>query len=188
RRPKPAGLALRAGTHHALLLHRLRQALRAAPQRLQRPALGVDGAVGITLAELAFRLTHGLAGAAELIHLALAEAALAQFLHQLLELIAQALLALAQLAHLVALLPLLTLLTSLPRLAALPALAALVLALLEGAIAQLLLLTDHVAELVERRHHVVVAVHLLPGPRRLQVLEHLLQLLQHSPRRILGAG
>ena len=57
-------------------------------------------------------------------------------------------------------------------------------------VAQLLLLADHVAELVERGHHVVVAVavHLLAGPRHLQVLQHLLELLQHLARRILGAG
>ncbi len=121
--------------------------------------------------------------------LALAEALLAQLLHQLLELILQRLLALAQVAHL--LVALLTLLSLLTLLAALPALAiaALVLALLEGAVAQLLLLANHVAELVELRHHVVVAVtlHLLAGTRHLQVLQHRLQILQHLARGILGA-
>jgi hypothetical protein len=62
-------------------------------ENLDRAALRVDGAVGIALSELAFGITHGVAGAAGLIHLALAllalaEALLAQFLHQLLELIA----------------------------------------------------------------------------------------------------
>ena len=74
----------------------------------------------------------------------LREAALAQFLQQLVELLAQRLLVLAQFAHLVAV----ALLALLALLAAL--LAALVLALAEGAVAQLLLLADHVAELVER--------------------------------------
>src|SRR5262249_37629219 len=135
RRSEPAGLAVGTGPHHALLLHRLCEILRAAPQRLERAALRVDGAVGIALAELAFGIAHGLAGAAELIHLALpllalAEALLAQLLHQLLELIAQRLLVLLQVAHL--LVALLALLALLPLLAALPplAVAALVLALL----------------------------------------------------------
>ena len=67
--------------------------------------------------------------------------------------------------------------------------APLVLALLEGLVAQLLLLADHVAELVERRHHVVVhVVALLARPRHLQVLEHLLQLFEQLLGRILGAG
>src|SRR5712692_9346731 len=95
-----------AGTHHALLLHRLREVLRPAPQRLERAALRVDGAVGVALADLALGLAHGFARRAELIHLALpllplAEALLAQLLHQLVEPIAQRLLVLAQLAHLV---------------------------------------------------------------------------------------
>ena len=83
-------------------------------------------------------------------------------------------------------------LTLLALLAALSALAVapLVLALLECAVAQLLLLADHVAELVERGHHVVVAVafHLLPGTGHLQVLQHLLEVLQHPARGIPGAG
>src|SRR5215472_3005276 len=151
-RPEPAGPAVRAGAQHALLLHRLGEVLRAPAQSFERAALGIDRAVRVTFAELAFRLAHGIAGATELIHLALpllalAEALLAQLLHQLLELIAQCLLILAQLAHLVALLALLTLLALLAALAAL-AVAPLVLALLERAIAQLLLLADHVAEFV----------------------------------------
>ena len=89
----------------------------------------------------------------------------------------------AQLAHLLARLALLALLSTLT-------IAPLVLALLEGAIAQLLLLADHISELVERGHHVVVAVtvHLLAGTGHLQVLQHLLQVLQHPARRIFGPG
>src|SRR5205823_9064065 len=149
RRPAPAGLAVRPGTQHPLLLHRLGEVLRASAQSFERAALRVDRAVRVAFSQLAFRLAHGVAGATELIHLALpllalAEALLAQLLHQLLKLIAQCLLILAQLALLVALLallPLLALLTALPTLA----IASLVLALLERAIAQLLLLADHVA-------------------------------------------
>src|SRR5215813_14996432 len=143
-RPEPAGLAVRAGAQHALLLHRLGEVLRAPAQSFECAALGIDRAVCVAFAELAFRLAHRVAGATELIHLALpllalAEALLAQLLHQLLELIAQCLLILAQLAHLVALLALLTLLALLAALAAL-AVAPLVLSLLEHAVAQLLLL------------------------------------------------
>src|SRR5215471_13018860 len=195
RPPEPAGLAIRARTQHALLLHRLGEVLRAAAQSFERAALGIDRTVRVAFAKLTFRLAHGLAGAAKLIHLvlpllALAEALLAQLLHQFLELIAQCLLILAQLTHLIALLALLALLSLLALLTALPTLAitALVLALLERAIAQLLLLADHVAELVERRHHVIVAViHLLPGTGHLQVFQHLLQILQHPARGIPGA-
>src|SRR5262249_28958638 len=99
-----------------------------------------------------------------------------------------ALLALLPLLALLALLPLLPLLALLTALSTL-AIAPLVLALLERAIAQLLLLADHVAELVERGHHVVVAViHLLPGTGHRQVLQHLLEVLQHAARGIPGAG
>src|SRR6476646_326294 len=152
---EPTGLAVGAGTHHALLLHRLGKVLCAPAQGFERAALRIDGAVCVALAELALGVAHGFARAAELIHfaltlLALAEALLAQLFHPLL----------AQGAHLVALLavpallPFLTLLTALPPLAVTP----LVLALLEGLVAQLLLLADHVAELIARGHHVVVAV------------------------------
>src|SRR5262249_6597981 len=138
RSPEPtglAGLAVRAGPQHALLLHRLGEVLRAAAQSFERAALGIDRAVRVAFSKLTFHLAHGVAGAAELIHLAppllaLAEALLAQLLHQFLELIAQCLLILAQLTHLIALLallPLLALLTALPALAIAP----LVLALLE---------------------------------------------------------
>ena len=64
--------------------------------------------------------------------------------HQLVELLAQRLLILAQLAHI--LLALLAALAALPALAVAP----LILALAESAVAQLLLLADHVAEFVER--------------------------------------
>ena len=58
-----AGLA---GTlaYHAVLLHLLRQSLRALAHGLQRAALAVDRAVGVALAELTFGLAHGIAGAA----------------------------------------------------------------------------------------------------------------------------
>jgi hypothetical protein len=162
------------------LLHGLGEILRAAAQRFEGAALRIDGAVRIAISQLSFRFAHGLAGAAELIHLALplltlAKAMLAQLLHELFELVAQRALVLLQLAHLVALLALLSLLALL---AALSALATLVLTLLERAIAQLLLLADHVAKLVERRHHVVVAIHRLAGSSHLQVFQHLLQFLQ----------
>ena len=132
----------------------------------------------------------------------LTEAALAQFLEQLIELLAQRLLLVAQVAHaLLALLPrlalilllarlvLLPLLTLLAFLAALALLAALVLALLEGAVAQLLLPADHVAELVERLVHLVVAVvALLARPRHLQVVEHLRELIEHLARGVARPG
>src|SRR5262249_58649305 len=128
RRPGPAGLSVRAGTQHALLLHRLGEVLRAAAQSFERAALGIDRPVRVACSKLTFRLAHGIAGAAELIHLALpllalAEALLAQLLQQFLELIAQCLLILAQLTHLIALLALLALLPLLALLTALPTLA-----------------------------------------------------------------
>ena len=109
----------------------------------------------------------------------IAEAALAQLFQQLVEPVAQALLVLAQIAQL--LLPL----TALLALAVAPH----VLALLEGLVAQLLLLADHVAQFVERRHHVVVAlVALRARARHLQVLEHRLQFFQQPARGLLVAG
>src|SRR5262249_9214259 len=127
--------------------------------------------------------------------LVLPETALLHLLKEFLQLLAQRLLILAQFTESVriaalALLRLLALLTALPwltLLAALPGL--LVLALAEGLVAQLLLLADHVAELVEHRHHVVVAVlAVLPRARHLQVLHHLRQLIEQLPRRIPIAG
>ena len=107
----------------------------------------------------------------------LAEPALAELLQKLVEAVTQPLLILAQVAHLV--LALLTALT----------VAAVFLALLECLVAQLLLLADHVAELVEGRHHVVIVaiVALGAGPRHLQVLEHRLQLFEQLARSILVA-
>ena len=78
-----------------------------------------------------------------------------------------------------------------PRLAA--ALLALVLllllTLLEGAVAQVLLLMDHVAELIELRHHVVVVVAVIHARlRHLQIFHHLLQLLQQLASGVLVAA
>ena len=123
-------------------------------------------------------------------------AALAHLLQQLLQLLAQGLLVLPQFAELVriallALLPLLALLAPAGRAGRAALLVApLVLALAEGLVAQVLLLADHVAELVERRHHVVVHVvaALLARPGHLQVLQHLLQLFEQLLRGVLGAG
>ena len=124
-----------------------------------------------------------------LARLILPKPALLQLFQQLLQLIAQRLLILPQFAELILIALLLALLTLLAVLAALAALAALILALPEGAVAQLLLLADHVAEFVERRHHVVVAVvHVAARPRHLQVFQHLLQLIEQLPRGVLGAG
>ena len=106
--------------------------------------------------------------------LALPHAALGQFLLQLLEPVAQALLILLQVAH--ALVALLAALAVAPR----------ILAFLVGLVAQLLLLADHVAELVQRLLHVAVAG--LAGLRHLQVFQHLLQLLEQLLGRILVAG
>jgi len=109
--PRPAtGLTLTG--HHTLLLHLLREVLRATAQRLQGPPLRIDSAVRIALPELPFSLAHGLAGFAELVTVA-GFVALA-----LLSLLALALLSalplLAPLTLLSALLALLTLLSLLP--------------------------------------------------------------------------
>ena len=61
-----------------------------------------------------------------------------------------------------------------------------ILALLEGLVAQLLLLADHVAEFVQRLLHVAVAG--LAGLRHLQVFQHLLQLLEQLLGGVLVAG
>jgi len=70
----------------------------------------------------------------------------------------------------------------------LPALAVtpLVLALLERLVAQLLLLADHVAKLVQSLFHVSVAG--LPGLRHLEILQHLLELLEQLLGGFLIAG
>ena len=56
RRPEPAGLSVRAGTQHALLLHRLGEVLRAAAQSFERAALGIDRPVRVAFSKLTFRL------------------------------------------------------------------------------------------------------------------------------------
>ena len=70
---------------------------------------------------------------------------------------------------------------------ALGAAPALILTLAEGAVAQILLFVDHVAEFVQLLHHVaeIVAVHV--RRRHVQVFHHLLELLQQLARRVLGA-
>src|SRR6185437_3658486 len=130
---------------------------------LERPTLAVYRAVGIALAKFAFGFAHSFTGAAQLIHIALA----------------LALLVLLQIAQL---LPALTLLLTL-------AVAPHILALFEGLVAQLLLFADHIAQLIQRRHHIVVAiVTLRAGPRHLQILEHRLQFFQQLARGLLVAG
>ena len=107
-----------------LLLHRLRQTLRALAQGIERAPLRVDGAVGVALAETALRLAHGFSGAAEVVHIALAltllarltllvlaETAVLELFEQFVEAVAQGLLALPQVAKRVALLALLALLS-----------------------------------------------------------------------------
>src|SRR6476660_4925268 len=109
---------------------------------VQRTALAIDGTVGIALAELTFRLAHGLPGITELARLVplalrarLSEPVLTELVQQLVEPIPQALLVLAQIAHLPVALPGLTPLTIAPHVLTLP----------EGLIPQLLLLADDVA-------------------------------------------
>ena len=182
-----AGSSVGAGAN-ALLLHRLRQSLGSLAHGIERAALTVHRAVGIALPELAFGLTHGLPGFAELTHFVafallprLAKAALAQLLQQLVQSIFQPLLVLTQIAHLtIALAGLLSPLTIAPA----------VLTLAEGLVAQLLLLANDVAQFVKRRHHVVVAVIAAggAGPRRLQVFEHRLQFFKQPSCSILVAG
>ena len=106
--------------------------------------------------------------------LARTHAALGELFLQFLQAVAQALLVLLQVAHV-----LLALLAA-------HAIAPRILALLVGLVAQLLLLADHVAELVQRLLHVVVAA--LAGLRHLQVFQHLLQLFEQLLCRILVAG
>ena len=105
--------------------------------------------------------------------LARTHAALGELLLQFLQPVAQALLVLLQVVH--ALVALLAPVAITPR----------ILALLEGLVAQLLLLADHVAEFVQRLLHVVAT---LAGLRHLQVFKHLLQLFQELLRRVLVAG
>ena len=196
----PSRPGCRAGALSELLLHRLRQSLRALAQRVERAALRVDGAVGVAFAEIAFGVAHRFAGAAELVQFALPwPCCLAgpadpcwpkpRFFRSSSSLLSRSrnacwLCRSSPIASpccwpCAALLALL--------LAALAVLPALILALAEGAVAQLLLLADHVAELVELRHHVVAVVAVHVRRRHLQVLHHLLELLQKLPGRILGA-
>src|SRR6185437_9868850 len=148
----PAHALARALPVAIALLHRLGELLGALAQRLERLALRVYRAVGIAVAELAAGVTHGAVGLAEAILavitlvapllllvlvalLARSHAALGELLLQFLQAVAQALLILLQVAHvLVAVL------------LAAHAVAPRVLALLEGLVAQLLLLADHVVE------------------------------------------
>src|SRR4029078_4339707 len=64
---------------HAILLHRLRQTLRALAHGFERAPLAVDRPVGVAFGEFAFGLAHGFAGIAELAHAAVALVALAFF-------------------------------------------------------------------------------------------------------------
>ena len=115
----------------------------------------------------------------------LAEAVILEFFEQLLEPVAQRLLVLLQVAH-----------GDCPAAGPAPAcpcwprwtvLPALILALAESAVAQILLLLDHVAKLIELRHHIVDVVAVLVRRRHLQILHHLLELLQKLARGVLGA-
>src|SRR4030088_1058399 len=182
-------------TFAVTLLHRLRQTLGALAQRFQRPALGIHSAIGVPLPEPAGGIVHRRIGFAETVltvalvalpdflarlallaalpfltalalvtALALPHAALGQLFLQSLEPVAQALLVLLQIAH--ALIALLAAHAVAPR----------ILALFEGLVAQLLLLADHIAKLVQRLLHVLVAG--LTGLRHLQIFQHLLQLLK----------
>src|SRR5829696_8892492 len=87
--------------HHDLLLHLVREIRHSAANRLHRKTLRVDRTTGTAIAELAFRLAHGVAGLAELLARTglLPKTALLQFLQQLVELIPQRLLLFAQAAH-----------------------------------------------------------------------------------------
>jgi hypothetical protein len=183
-------------------LHRLRETLGGLAHTVQSTLLRIHRAVSIALAEPAVGIAHGgirigqpvtivlvaallcgiallsllaaLALLALLAALARGHAALGQFLLQLLEPVAQSLLILLQIAH--------------ARIALLAArsIASRILPLLEGLVAQLLLLANHVAKLVQRLLHVVVAG--LAGLRHLQILQHLLQLVEQLLGRVLVAG
>src|SRR4029079_5940054 len=117
RRPHAAG-ASRSGPLPHLLLHRLRQTLRALAQRIERAPLRIDCAVGIALAEAAFGIGHGFAGAVEVVRVSLAlalllalaglallagvHAAALELLEQLVQPVAQCLLALPQIVERIA--------------------------------------------------------------------------------------
>src|SRR5260221_2344266 len=175
------------------LLHRLRETLGALAQRIQRAALRIHGAIGVPHAGPAAGLAHRGTGFAEavlapallgvlarlplltlLAALALSHTALGKLLLQLLEPFTQAILILLQIAH------------ALIALLAAHAIASRILALLEGLVAQLLLLADHVTKFVQRLPHLVIAG--LTGLRHLQVFQHLLQLFEQLPGGVLVAG
>ncbi|OKO73931.1 hypothetical protein AC629_36005 [Bradyrhizobium sp. NAS80.1] len=186
------------------LLHRLGHLLCALAQGLESFPLRVHGTVRIALAELRTGIAHRTIGGVQaaivvalvavlivailaglsllglltflpLLLLALLsllrEAALGEFVLQLLQPVAQRLLILLEVRHrLVALL-------LAPR-AVTPG----VLALLESPVAQLLLLADHVAELVECLLHLAFAG--LPRLRHLQIFHDLRELLEHALGRL----
>src|SRR5262249_39386169 len=156
--------------------------------RIAHGAVGIRkivAALTLTLTLLArLALLTLLALLALLAFLVLPDTPLLHLFNKLFQLLAQRLLFLAQLTERVrislpALLPLLPLLSALSALALLSAWPSpLVLALAERLVAQLLLLANHVAELIEHRHHVVGHVLAdLPRARHLQVLHHLRQLI-----------
>lgn len=171
------------------LLHLLGEALCPFAQGIERPALRLNRIIRVALAERPFGFAHRIAGAAEGIALALTLTltllallplallarlreltVFSQFLDHFLQLFAQGLLVLFQIAHF-------TGLAGFPG-AVLARLAALLVAmhfltLPEGAIAQLLLLSDHVTELIERGRHLVIVIAVLRArPRHLEILEH----------------
>ena len=178
------------------LLHGIGQVLRPLAQGIERLSLRIDRTVGIAFAELAAGIAHRVIGGAKpilvvaglrvavltwllalltvLTALVWSHAALGQIFLQFLQPVAQALLVLLEIAH--GLIALLAALAVAPR----------ILALLERLVAQLLLLADHVAELVQRLLHVVIAG--LAGLGELQALQHLLQLIEQLLRRVLVAG
>jgi hypothetical protein len=185
------------GVDHTVLKSRLRAHLRLAhgvsglAELVHFAALLPLSGLLAALALAGLLATLTLLALLALLTLLLAEAALLQLLKQLVELLLQRLLLLLQVGHallaLLAFLALLGLLAALTTLPLLSALALLVLTLLEGAVAQLLLLADHVAELVERVVLITIAL-LLAGLRHLQVLQHLLKLLEQLAGGIASAG
>ena len=190
----PARAIIRAGALPLAitLLHSLGQILGALAQRVERLALCVHGAIGITLAKLTAGIVHRAIGIAEriatvtlllaavlsiltlfaLLALLAFLAALALLVHaapgelllQFVEPVAQALLILPQIAQvLVALLAVHPVVPG-------------ILALLERLVAQLLLLADDIAEFIHRLVHVIVAG--LTGLRHLQIFQHRLELVE----------
>ena len=124
----------------------LAEPLGALAQRVERLALAADRGAGLALAELAFGAAHGLAGLAELA--GRIEAHALELLHQLAEALLERLLLLLQILQ-----RLFHLLLG-HRLAAAVRVLALVGAV--GPVHQLFLPADHVAELIEALHGLVV--------------------------------